>query len=123
MASNSRPVAALVGPITVVVAATEAVNPNTFRESTPEFVYLNGAILFASGLALVRAHPSWERNWSTIITLLGWATLALGTYRMSFPETVTNPPNSVLLGILLVLGSAGAYLSYQGYRSGTAPNE
>lgn len=115
MPSNSRSIAALVGPVAVAVAATEALNLDIFRQNPPQFVYLNGAILFASGLALVRAHPVWERSWVTLITLLRWGVLLLGSYRMIFPTAVSTPDKTVIIGSVTLLGTIGAYLCYKGY--------
>lgn len=102
------------------MAATEALNLDIFRQNPPQFVYLNGAILFVSGLALVRAHPVWERGWVTLITLLGWGVLLLGSYRMIFPAAVSTPDRTLIIGSVTLLGTVGAYLCYKGYaRSST----
>lgn len=115
MPSNSRSIAALVGPIAIAVAATEAFNLHIFRQNSPQFVYLNGTILFASGLALLRAHAAWERSWTTLITALGWSILLLGLYRMTLPESVSSPSKVVILGSIALLGAVGACLTYKGY--------
>ncbi len=45
-------------------------------------VYLSGTLLFVGGLAVVRAHNHWERDWSLLVTLTGWLALVLGLFRM-----------------------------------------
>jgi len=38
--------------------------------------------MFVAGLAVVRAHNVWEKNWTVLITLAGWFLLLLGLLRM-----------------------------------------
>ena len=38
--------------------------------------------MFVGGLAIVRAHNSWARDWTILVTLSGWFSLALGLFRM-----------------------------------------
>ncbi len=77
--ANSRELAALIGPTLVALGATEALNIHMFEtEQIAPVVYLNGAILFVAGLALVRAHNVWTFSWSTLITLTGWVVLLGG---------------------------------------------
>ena len=45
-------------------------------------VYLSGALMFVTGLAVVRAHNLWVRNWTVLVTLTGWFFLLLGLLRM-----------------------------------------
>jgi hypothetical protein len=48
----------------------------------PPVVYLSGTLLFVAGLATVRAHNRWVRAWPLLLTVLGWAALAVGLLRM-----------------------------------------
>jgi len=56
-----------------------------YEGQTPPVVYLNGTILFVAGLALVRAHNAWRRDWTVMLTLSGWVALVVGLCRMFFP--------------------------------------
>ena len=38
--------------------------------------------MFVGGLAIVRAHNQWARDWTVLITLSGWFALVLGLFRM-----------------------------------------
>jgi hypothetical protein len=38
--------------------------------------------MFVGGLAIVRAHNHWARDWTVLVTLSGWFFLALGLFRM-----------------------------------------
>ena len=49
-------------------------------------VYFNGTVLFVAGLAIVQAHNVWALRRPVVVTILGWATMALGLSRMVFPK-------------------------------------
>jgi len=68
-ATSSRQLPGLIGPTLIAVSRTEAMNMEAFTRQTAPVVYLNGAILFVAGLAVVRAHNRWIPNWPIIITL------------------------------------------------------
>ncbi len=38
--------------------------------------------MFVGGLAIVRAHNRWQRDWTVLATLVGWFFLLLGLFRM-----------------------------------------
>src|SRR5690242_11475912 len=78
--------ARLLGPTIIVVAATEMANPHILTANTPSIIYLNGAALFVSGLALVLHHNRWVSSWPISITLVSWLTLVMGFSRMMWPE-------------------------------------
>src|SRR4051812_48416141 len=83
---TSTEAAGLIGPTLVCVGVTEALNIHVFENQIASLVYLNGAILFVVGLALVRAHNRWSWTWPTVITVTGWMLLLSGLYRMIAPE-------------------------------------
>jgi hypothetical protein len=68
--------------VAVLVSEFPLVQPNLYDAQTPPVIYLSGVLLFVAGLALVRAHNVWARNWTVLITLCGWFFLALGLVRM-----------------------------------------
>ncbi len=45
-----------------------------------------GVVSFIIGLAMVLAHNVWVPDWRTVITVLGWLTLAKGLDTLFFPE-------------------------------------
>ena len=119
---QSKRLAALVGPSLLVVVGAELpfVQPHLYDVRSPQVVYLSGALLFVTGLALVRAHPVWTRDWRVLITLLGWGTLVLGTIRLftadaaARGEPMGTSPQA--LGVELALMAYGLVLTYEGYR-------
>ena len=110
---DSKRIAGLVGPTIVAMVASESplVQPHLYDAQIPPVVYLSGVLMFVGGLAIVRAHNHWARDWSALVTLSGWFFLALGLFR-TFAAGVyqrgsarTSASTFVILeGLLLVLG-------------------
>jgi hypothetical protein len=82
--ANSKQVGGLVGPTLVATLVSEfpLVQPRLYDAQIPPVVYLSGVLMFVAGLAVVRSHNVWARNWTVLITLSGWFFLALGLVRM-----------------------------------------
>ena len=122
--SNSKQIAALVGPTLVAMLVSEfpLVQPHLYDKQIPPVVYLSGVLMFVGGLAVVRAHNVWERRWTVLITVTGWFSLALGLIRMFAASqyqqaaATTGPTVFVVLeGALLFIA---IIITYQGYRRG-----
>jgi 1,4-dihydroxy-2-naphthoate octaprenyltransferase len=81
---NSKRIAGLVGPTIVAMLASEfpLVQPHLYDAQIPPVVYLSGVLMFVGGLAVVRAHNHWARDWTVLVTLSGWFFLLLGLFRM-----------------------------------------
>ena len=82
--ANSKRIAALLGPIIVMMVASEfpLVQPHLYDAQIPPVVYLSGVLMFVAGLAIVQAHNVWQRDWTVLVTLSGWFFLLLGLFRM-----------------------------------------
>ena len=124
--ANSKQVGGLVGPTLVAMLLAEfpLVQPNLYDTQIPPVIYLSGVLMFVAGLAVVRAHNVWVRNWTVLITLSGWFLLALGLVRMfaaSQYRQATHGASSmtfmVLEGILLVVALV---ITFKAYSSNTA---
>lgn len=119
--ANSRDLAALIGPTMIALGATEALNFSMFSGQIAPVVYLNGAILFVVGLALMRVHNRWVWAWPVLITLTGWALLLGGLYRMIAPAAPQAPEGGASFVMFAALALIGAFLSYKGYGPENAP--
>ena len=104
----------------MVVSEFPLVQPHLYDTQIPPVVYLSGVLMFVGGLAIVRAHNHWVRNWTVLVTLTGWFFLALGLFRMfaaglyqSGAAQTSATVFMVLEGTLLVLG---LIMSFHGYR-------
>jgi hypothetical protein len=78
-------------------------------------------LMFVAGLAIVRAHHHWRRDWSMLVTLLGWLSLLGGLARILVPMqladavvSLSDQPAIELCAAILVL-PVGAFLTYKGY--------
>jgi hypothetical protein len=122
--ANSRQIAGLVGPTLVVMLVAEypSVQPHLYDSQIPPVVYLSGVLMFVAGLALVRVHNFWVRNWTVLLTLTGWFFLLLGLVRMfaasQYRQVAAGTSSTVFMlveGVLLVIALV---ITYQGYRRG-----
>jgi FtsH-binding integral membrane protein len=119
---NSRRIAGLVGPTLVALLVSEfpAVQPHLYDSQIPPVVYLSGALLFVGGLAIVRAHNHWGRDWTLLVTLSGWFALLLGLVRMFaaglYQRSSANASSTLLMvleGILLICGLIMTFKAYR----------
>jgi uncharacterized membrane protein HdeD (DUF308 family) len=122
--ANSRQIAGLVGPtlVAMLVAEFPLVQPHLYDSQIPPVVYLSGVLMFVAGLAVVRAHNLWVRNWTVLVTLTGWFFLLLGLVRMfaasQYHQAAAGTSSTVFMlleGVLLVIALT---ITYQGYRRG-----
>jgi uncharacterized membrane protein HdeD (DUF308 family) len=120
--ADSKQIAGLVGPTLVAMLVSEfpPVQPHLYDSQIPPVVYLSGVLMFVAGLAVVRAHNIWARNWTVLVTLTGWFFLALGLIRMfaagQYRQAAAGTSSTVLMvleGALLVIALV---ITYQGYR-------
>lgn len=120
MASSKR-IAGLLGPTIVVMVASEfpLVQPHLYDAQIPPVVYLSRVLLFVAGLAIVRAHNVWRRDWTVLVTLSGWFFLLLGLFRMFaaglYQRSSANASSiffMMLEGILFVLGLIMTFKAY-----------
>ncbi len=81
---NSKQIGGLVGPALTATLVSEfpLVQPHLYDAQIPPVIYLSGVLMFVAGLAVVRAHNAWARDWTVLITLSGWFFLVVGLVRM-----------------------------------------
>lgn len=119
--ANSKQVGGLVGPTLVAMLLAEfpLVQPNLYNAQIPPVIYLSGVLMFVAGLAVVRAHNVWARNWTVLITLSGWFCLALGLVRMfaasQYRQATQNTSSLAFMlveGFLLVVALVITFKAY-----------
>ena len=113
--TNSKQLAGLIGPTMVALSVTEAINMDVFASQLAPIVYLNGAILFVAGLAIIRAHNLWTWRWPVIITLTGWVAMSGGLWRMAMPDAQQAGESAVTYLVLAAIGAIGAILCVNAY--------
>jgi hypothetical protein len=116
LTATSRTIARIAGPSAIAIAATESLNMHIFAAQTAPVVYLNGALLFVGGLAIVQSHNRWRWGWPLLATLTGWGIMAVGLIRMSAPAAAQAREGPITTAIFVALLGLGGLLSYFGYR-------
>ena len=121
--SNSKQVGGLLGPALVAMLVSEfpLVQPQLYDAQIPPVVYVSGVLMLVGGLAVVRAHNVWARDWTALVTLSGWFLLALGLVRMfaanrylQATQGATTTGFIVLEGCLLVVALTITFKAYRG---------
>ena len=88
-------------------------------ENSQGLLVVTGFICIILGFLIVDNHNIWVKDWTVIVTIVGWATLAKGVLLIAFPKTFMSigknfyKNNSQTLSYLvLALGAVLAYYSF-----------
>lgn len=112
---NSRALAKVIGPTLCVMATSEMKNLHIWSEVVASLTYLNGIIIFITGLYVIRIHNSWKVDWTIFITLTAWLGTALGLFRVFFPEAkqlAASPFTYTILAGLIIIGMILTWKAY-----------
>jgi len=118
---NSKRIAGLVGPTLVAMIVSEypLVQPHLYDAQIPPVVYLSGALLFVGGLAIVRAHNHWARDWTVLVTMSGWFGLVLGLFRMfaagAYQRRSASTSTTLFMVIEAFLLTMGLIMTFKAY--------
>jgi hypothetical protein len=121
-ALNSKSIAGLVGPTIVAVVVSEfpLVQPGLYDAQIPPVVYLSGVLMFVGGLAIVRRHNHWARDWTVLVTFSGWFFLALGLFRMFaaglYQRGAAKAGGTVFIVLECILLVIGLVMTVKAYR-------
>jgi len=122
--ANSKRIAALLGPIIVMMVASEfpLVQPHLYDAQIPPVVYLSGVLMFVGGLAIIQAHNHWARDWTVLVTLSGWFGLVLGLFRMfaagAYQRQSATTSTTVFMVIEAFLLTIGLIMTFKAYSRG-----
>jgi hypothetical protein len=120
--AHSKRIAGLVGPTIVAMILSEfpLVQPHLYDAQIPPVVYLSGVLMFVAGLAIVRAHNHWARDWTVLITLSGWFSFTLGLFRMFAASLYQRGSANTSAATFMVLEGAllvcGLIMTFKAYR-------
>ena len=70
------------------------INPKFYTKICDDMIknvavlYLYGFIAIVGGVFMVSYHNIWEKNWTLVITLFGWAALIKGFMILVFPKSL-----------------------------------
>ncbi|EXJ70256.1 uncharacterized protein A1O5_06324 [Cladophialophora psammophila CBS 110553] len=119
MTTKSHRLARLIGPALFTISLTESFNAHIWATSSAPTIFLNGSVIFVSGLAIVQNHNVWCRSWPVLVTLAGWGGVALGLMRMLIPERILESVKRAeardVRIAATVVAAFGAVLSLFGY--------
>ena len=119
--ANSKSIAGLVGPTIVAMVVSEfpLVQPHLYDAQIPPVVYLSGTLMFVGGLAIVRAHNRWVRDWSVLVTLSGWFFLVLGLFRMfaagAYQRSSASTSATTFMVLEGMLATLGLFMTFKAY--------
>ena len=123
--SNSKRIAGLLGPTIVAMVVSEfpLIQPHLYDAQIPPVVYLSGTLMFVAGLAVVRAHNRWTRDWTLLVTLSGWFFLVLGLFRMfaagAYQRTTASTGAATFMVLEGILAFVGIIVTFKAYSRGT----
>ena len=88
--------------------------------SNSGLIYLAGFITAVIGLLIVTYHNRWTKNWTVLITILGWLALVKGICLIAFPQFVHSLSERMLTDfgsrffpyVALCLGLLFAYFGF-----------
>lgn len=112
---TSRNIAAIMGPTIMAATGLETLNFRIWEGIHPTTVFNNGIVWFMGGLAVVRFHNLWVRDWRVIVTLLGWMSVLAGFFRMAFPDGPQAERGVVTFLIIGLLFLAAAVITWKAY--------
>jgi hypothetical protein len=126
--TNSKRLAGLIGPALIALSVSVALNLRLLTaeigQNSIHLIYLNGTLLFVSGLSIVRVHNYWTGSWPVLVTLTGWASMLAGLIRMFAPVSGAmfgldsqRPEQSIIavFAFLIVLLAMGIVLTFKAY--------
>ena len=103
----------------MVVSEFPLVQPHLYDAQIPPVVYLSGTLMFVGGLAIVRAHNRWTRDWTVLVTLTGWFFLVLGLFRMfaagAYQSQSARTSATVFMVLEVILAMIGLVLTVKAY--------
>ncbi len=86
-------------------------------ERSQGLTFLSGFITIAFGVFLVEYHNIWARNWTVLITVIGWLSLFKGVMLIAFPQSILMfsrwHRNTFRWGILMII--FGLVFGYFGF--------
>jgi hypothetical protein len=59
-------------------------------ERSQGLTFVSGFITLIIGMLLVHYHNIWLKDWTVLITIIGWVTLLKGFMLIAFPQSITS---------------------------------
>ena len=124
--------ARVLGPYLLVAALTMVARASYMRTMLAQFdadsvwSWVSGAFILPMGLVVIVLHPYWRGAAATIVSLLGWMTIAKGIALMTFPHAYLSMGNNAV-GVApwwqvgsVITALVGLYLTVIGWIPGAS---
>ena len=124
--------ARVLGPYLIVAALTMVARASYMRTMLAHFgsdsvwPWVSGAFVLPMGLVVIVLHPYWRGAAATIVSLLGWMTVAKGVALMAFPHAYLSMGNNAV-GVApwwqvgsVIVALLGLYLTVIGWIPGAS---
>lgn len=118
-------IARIAGPVFAVIGIGLFVSRDAYRQIARDYlehsamVYFAGVLMMTAGLTILNVHPSWTRDWRSLVTLMGWVLTVIGVFRVFAPHLVVfvgAVGNDTFLNIAAAfLLTVGGILTFKGY--------
>jgi len=90
----------VLGIVYLAVGVGIIINPDFYKKLVTDFmesppaIYLGGIAALIIGYLLVTFHNTWDKDWSVIITIIGWVALIKGLFLIVLPKMSIKISNS-----------------------------
>jgi len=102
-------------------------NPDFYRKLYEDFIentstlYIGGVMGLVIGYLIVSFHNTWTRDWSVIITIIGWVALMKGILILIQPQIIITLTKAILKKesilkieaiVIIIIGLALSFLGF-----------
>lgn len=101
-------------------------NSNYYKKEIPKlldntaYLIFGGFMAIIFGVLIIESHNNWVKNWTVIITIIGWVALIKGIVLLAFPtftskyKSLFNSNNlyKILGPLVLIFGLIFTYLGF-----------
>lgn len=119
-------IAKIIGIIYLSFGVGLLLNQNFYKKELPKllentsYLILGGFIAIIIGALVIKNHNYWVKNWTVIITIIGWIALIKGVLLLAFPTLISTYKKifdstifyKIIGPIVLILGIIFIYLGY-----------
>jgi uncharacterized protein YjeT (DUF2065 family) len=118
-------VAQIVGLVYVTMGLGLLLNGEYYKKSfdemmkSPAFMFFGGITALVVGFLIVNSHNVWTKDWTVLVTIIGWIALIKGVLIFVAPKLLIDfsrpllKKNMKVLGVcVLVMGGIFAYFGF-----------
>ncbi|MFH1218563.1 MAG: hypothetical protein V1679_01855 [Candidatus Peregrinibacteria bacterium] len=85
---------------------------------SPGFMFLGGIMALVAGFLIVNVHNFWVKDWTVLVTIIGWLALIKGVLIFLLPNvliSISKPlvKNPMIIGVFaVILGGVFGYFGF-----------